>query len=105
VIDWIESHPEGQRNRRATERRYYLGARYLREKQKHGTNRHTTKRDHGDPSNYIEADSAHAAGLQRLNVSGNRLPEAALTRLRGRFPTILFSPPPACLAGPIAVAV
>jgi uncharacterized protein (TIGR02996 family) len=50
----------------------------------------------GDAGALALADSPHAAGLQRLNVSGNRLSEAALTRLRGRFPEVLFSPPPAC---------
>jgi uncharacterized protein (TIGR02996 family) len=49
----------------------------------------------GDAGALALADSPHAAGLQRLDVSGNRLSEAALTPLRGRFPEVLFSPPPA----------
>jgi uncharacterized protein (TIGR02996 family) len=49
----------------------------------------------GDAGALALADSPHASGLQRLNVSGNRLSESALTRLRGRFPEVLFSPPPA----------
>jgi uncharacterized protein (TIGR02996 family) len=47
----------------------------------------------GDAGALALAESPHAAGLQRLNVSGNRLSESALTRLRGRFPEVLFSPP------------
>jgi hypothetical protein len=46
----------------------------------------------GDTGALALADSPHAAGLQRLNVSGNRLSAAALTRLRGRFPEVLFDP-------------
>jgi uncharacterized protein (TIGR02996 family) len=49
----------------------------------------------GDVGALALADSPHAAGLQRLNVSGNRLSEAALARLRGRFPEVQFAPPPA----------
>jgi hypothetical protein len=36
------------------------------------------------------ANSPQAEGLHRVDVSGNRLSEAALTRLRERFPEVLF---------------
>jgi uncharacterized protein (TIGR02996 family) len=44
----------------------------------------------GDVGALALADSPHATGLQRLNVSGNRLSEAALARLRERFPEVVF---------------
>jgi hypothetical protein len=43
----------------------------------------------GDAGALALADSPHAAGLQRLNVSGNRLSESALARLRERFPEVI----------------
>lgn len=36
VFRWMENHMEGRRNRTRSARRYYLGARYLREKQRRG---------------------------------------------------------------------
>jgi hypothetical protein len=47
----------------------------------------------GDAGALALADSPQAEGLQRLDVSGNRLSAEALARLRGRFPEVLSCPP------------
>jgi hypothetical protein len=44
----------------------------------------------GDVGALALANSPQAEGLHRVDVSGNRLSEAALARLRERFPEVLF---------------
>lgn len=49
VLRWIEANGRARRNQTRTERLYYVGRRYNREKGRHGTNQHTRK-DQLDPS-------------------------------------------------------
>lgn len=55
---WIEEHNGGRRNQTRTERLYYLGARYNREKRAHGSNQHTNgrsgQRDHSSDAKTCE---------------------------------------------------
>jgi hypothetical protein len=44
----------------------------------------------GDAGALALADSPQAEVLHHLNVSGNRLSPAVLTRLRERFPEVVF---------------
>jgi len=44
VLRWIERNARARRNETQTEKRYYLGRRYNREKNANGTNQHTKKR-------------------------------------------------------------
>lgn len=62
LLAWMERHSRGRRNQTRTERNYYIGCRYLREKGPVGTNQHTRK-EGGTNCSTLDA-TAEAIGKQ-----------------------------------------